>query len=65
MAHWIGEVGAGLLMLLWYLFGLGVLFFIIYEAVYLGIRRALKEAGDELSAGTSSAGTQPRPSDQD
>lgn len=35
--------GAGIWMLLWWLIGLGVLFFVIYEAVYLAMGRALRE----------------------
>ncbi len=45
MGHMLGSVGAGIWMLLWWLIGLGVLFFVIYEATYMAVSRALREYG--------------------
>ena len=45
MGHMMGGFGTGALMLLWWLIGLGILFFVIYEAVYFAVRRALSEVG--------------------
>jgi len=54
MGQMMGGLGGGVLMLLWWLIGLGVLFVVVYEAVYLAMSRALREASDaaaRLAAG--------------
>ncbi|MGC9318451.1 MAG: hypothetical protein ACP5KN_10535 [Armatimonadota bacterium] len=61
VGHMMGGIGTGLLMLLWWLIGLGVLFFVIYEAVYLAVRRALTEAGTPAPAQQQRSAAQPQP----
>ena len=46
MEHMMDGFGGGVVMLLWWLIGLGALFFVVYEAVYLAMSRALREASD-------------------
>lgn len=61
MGQMMGGFGAGALTLLWWLIGLGVLFFVIYEAVYLAVKRALREVAGSPGAGPVEASSQPPP----
>ena len=46
--YMMGGYGGGLLMLFAWLIGLVVTFFLIYFAVYMGVKRALAESGAAL-----------------
>lgn len=64
MGHMMGGFGTGALMLLWWLIGLGVLFFVIYEAVYFAVRRALSEAGPFTPPRQQASTPQSRPAEE-
>jgi len=57
----MGSLAGGGLMLLWWLISLGILFFVIYEAVYLAISRALREHGRPVPQRPQDVPQQPHP----